>query len=578
MKKTRLLLTTCLAAFTLLSCSESEPTVELNKPTGIKFDASIENTLSRASGTTWDANDAIGVYMKTAGGNLTTTTISGAENVKYTTVGSNIFTSLTNIQFPADGSSVDFIAYYPYQTTISSFTYPINVSNQTDLPKIDLLYSNNAVNADKANSTVNLNFKHKLSQLILNITAGDGVTSLAGLTVSVSDLIADGSFNLATGDVTLGSTQATLTPVVNSASATAATVNAILVPKQDLSTAKVVFALNGKVYEWTPNTQLLESGKKYTYPVQLTTTGLVVLAPSGTIEDWTEGNTGGSNVILTPSDNPVFTADKASVALAATAASNDVIQLTTQSDQAWTATSNQPWLTVSPTSGTGSTQITLTTTEANTGAARPATVTLTPTGGTLTPVTITVTQAAGSVTPVANLLFPGSDFNDWSGFVAALSTHGLKGAYTMESSDGGRNGSGALHLNGTPTANEYVFTGLVPAGGFSTTPSKIVLYIKGTAGKSLSLNVYKANGTNYEVFNLGTYTTEAVLDKAAPNGTTGNGTNSYTGTINTGGNWMKVTLNLSDVDICTTAGESVFSLKVGKEVVYDLYVDDITFE
>lgn len=163
-------------------------------------------------------------------------------------------------------------------------------------------------------------------------------------------------------------------------------------------------------------------------------------------------------------------------------------------------------------------------------------------------------------------LFPGSDFEDWTAFTGALNTYGLK-SYVEQSTEG-RNGGKAMQIKTTPTGNDYVFTATVPEGFDATGKTKIVFYIKGTSGKSLSLNVYKADG--YARFNLGDYSAEATIEPSS--------SNSYTGTIDTSGEWVKVTLNIADVALQTTAGESLFALKVGKEQAYDLLVDDITIE
>ncbi|SHE77906.1 fimbrillin family protein [Dysgonomonas macrotermitis] len=564
MKFRNLLSITCIAMLGLSACNnDDEPNFGGLNQNYATFDGAIESMgalKTRASGTTWDSGDAIGVYMKATGADIST---SSAINIKYTTPGDGAFTAAsTGIELPSDGSNVDFVAYYPYQTTITGQTYPINVSNQSDLTKIDLLYSNNATNTNKTNSAIALNFKHKLSQLILNITAGGGVSSLSGLSLSVSGLTTDGNFSLADATTTLGTTKAVLTPVVSVA--TAATVNAILIPGDNLNNGKLTFSLNGKVYEWTPDAQVLESGKKYTYSVQLTTTGIVVANPSGTIEDWTEGNTGGSTVILTPNEGDVFTSSKATVSLAATA-SSDVIQLTTQSTENWTATSSQTWLTISPTNGTGNATITLTA-EANTGAARTATITLTPATTSLSPVTISVEQAAASTG--ADIAFPGSNFEDWSAFLSNLNSYGLL-PFGSQSATGGRNGSSALHIAGSTTANEYMFTA-VASTSTPVSASKIVLYLKGTAtGKSLSFNVYSPDATGgYYKFNLGICNGDANLSSS--------GANAYTGSIDTGGQWVKVILDITGYNLSTTG--NFFALKTGSSATYDLYVDDITFE
>ena len=168
--------------------------------------------------------------------------------------------------------------------------------------------------------------------------------------------------------------------------------------------------------------------------------------------------------------------------------------------------------------------------------------------------------------PKGSLLFAGSDFNDWSAFLGGLTSHGLKPGYTSQSPNG-REGS-ALLLQGTPGGNDYVFTSTVdkPITG---SPSKIIFYVKGTAAKSLSLNVYLSDGT-FKAYNLGDCTGDMVLDVAA--------NNQYNGTINTGDKWAKITLNIADLELQKTGGQSLFALKVGKDAAYDLLIDDITYE
>lgn len=191
--------------------------------------------------------------------------------------------------------------------------------------------------------------------------------------------------------------------------------------------------------------------------------------------------------------------------------------------------------------------------------------------------TVTFTQEKKTDTPpTGNLLFPGSDFNDWDTFRGALNSYGVTNA--VQSATGGRNGSGALHINSTPTSNAYVFTALQPNPAPAITKT-ISFYIKGTAAsKSLSMNVYKANGTNYHCFNLDVATSDVTLTASSGASDTVNGTNSYTGSINTGGNWVKVTLNVEGLSLNTGTTGSIFALKVGKDSAYDLYVDDIMFE
>jgi len=180
--------------------------------------------------------------------------------------------------------------------------------------------------------------------------------------------------------------------------------------------------------------------------------------------------------------------------------------------------------------------------------------------------------------PVGTLLFAGGDFENWSTFIGGINSQfGLK-PYAVESAGNGINGSIALHLSGTPTANDYVFTAKAPAG-LPANPTKITFWVKGTSGKSLSLNVNRAT-SGFEAFNVGDLGTSAVTINKNPelNPTSGSGANQYVGVINTNNQWVKITLNVADMSVMTTAGSDFFSLKVGRDVAYDLYLDNFEIE
>src|SRR5690606_1205205 len=123
----------------------------------------------------------------------------------------------------------------------------------------------------------------------------------------------------------------------------------------------------------------------------------------------------------------------------------------------------------------------------------------------------------------------------------------------------GMEGSAALNILTDPTTtdgNDYVFTTLATAD-LPSTYSNISFYVKGTSSKSVSLNIYKTDGSYY-VYNLGTLSGSTTLS-VAPN-------NQYTGTIDTGGEWALISLDLSgitDLNVSNTA-EGLFALKIGK--------------
>lgn len=98
-----------------------------------------------------------------------------------------------------------------------------------------------------------------------------------------------------------------------------------------------------------------------------------------------------------------------------------------------------------------------------------------------------------------------------------------------------------------------------------------MIWIKGTSDKkSLSFNVNKPAG-GYDPFNAGTVTnTNLDLVKFT--------TNQYNGTIDTGGEWVKLTLDLSDTAYNSTGSGDVFSLKTGSASTYELLIDSIYFQ
>lgn len=174
--------------------------------------------------------------------------------------------------------------------------------------------------------------------------------------------------------------------------------------------------------------------------------------------------------------------------------------------------------------------------------------------------------------------FNGSDFETWSDFTNSITSFGIK-SYATQGLTKGYNGTSSLNITATPTANDYVFTVKPTAASYPSSIGSITFWVKGTSGKSLSFNVYMANGTNYNVFNLKDFTTSATVTPTAiqTSGNVGNGSNDYIGVIDTGGAWQKVTLDMSSITSVNVADntKNFFALKVGKDVSYALDIDDI---
>ena len=174
---------------TLGSCTkEVQQGTESGKQQFVRFTSVVEGTYTRAAGASWSPSDAIGVYMKKNGSDLSTGSIVGeGDNVEYFTENGdgNFLPVSTYLSFPDDGTKVDFIAYYPHQETINNFIYPVDITNQADPETIDLLYADKLEGISERSNALNLSFSHQLARLVLNIKSVDGA-SLDGLSVAVS--------------------------------------------------------------------------------------------------------------------------------------------------------------------------------------------------------------------------------------------------------------------------------------------------------------------------------------------------------------------------------------------------------
>ncbi|MEK6492325.1 DUF5689 domain-containing protein [Myroides odoratimimus] len=189
-----------------------------------------------------------------------------------------------------------------------------------------------------------------------------------------------------------------------------------------------------------------------------------------------------------------------------------------------------------------------------------------------------------------------ANFSKWDGFIGSLNKYKLLPALGSESKTG-KDGKAALQIKGTHSKNDYLFT--IENQTVKKDAKKIVMYVKGTTAKSLSFNVFREDDDDkgnkrYDAFNIRTdaqidskpttvvaLTSSIVLKKTTRMQTNDklNGNNDYTNTtIDTKGDWIKITLDISDVNYNKTGKGSLFAIKVGSKADYNILVSDIVFE
>ena len=578
-----LLISALVLGFTVSCSSDDEHDYGYGKKNELnaQFRADVAST-TRVTGNNWDMEDAIGIYAIKEGQALDKANVvngtDGAGNSKYTTVNegaSSDFSPATDqdiITFDKGGAKLDFIAYYPYTATVTDYKLAIDVSNQSKLAAIDVLYSNNAKAHDRDTKDVPLQFTHQLTQLVLEISSDDATADLTNLKVTIDGLNPTGSLSLADGVVAIEGTTTKEMNLTATKTDKGAIMNAIVIPTQDMQNTSFVFDLNGEKYKaWTPETLVLESGKRVTYTLTLTSDGSVIASVKGNITDWVD--VPGGDGILTPEEETPgegITVPDADKILSFTAGEESkVVNVTAPADVTWTATAGDTWIQLENATATGNGALTIKLEANPEETPRIGTVTIaqSSTRAAAEPVVIQITQAGNDkpVEPEVNLLFPGSDFEDWAAFTSSLAFAADKG---VKQGDVGRNGGKSMALNFTGgTRNAYLFT--VKGHDLPIKPSKITFYMKGLvgAGKSLSMNVY--DGDSETFFNLGDCSADKEIESS--------GMNDYNGAVDTKGEWVKVTLNVTGYTF-NASQEKMFSMKYGKGGVYDLLIDDITIE
>lgn len=300
-----LLLLSCVLCIT--GCSDDEKITLSDNGTPVKFGvASMSYVRTSVGGTKWVTGDKIGIFMIGGGQSLGSGILDGVDNRQYEAApvsGNEATASFTpvipaqTIYYPQDGSNVDFVAYYPYKTSLTGYVYPVDVTIQTNPADIDVLYSDNATGYNKNSSTVGLQFNHALSKVNFTLQPGDGMTAtdLVNATVAMSNLNRTADLDLADG--TLGN--------LNSSGVVTAYNNneyAIVIPQTINNTNKLTVTLaDNSEFETTLPAAIteFETGKQYNYTVTISKTKIDITI--GNITDWTGKDdpaaTGTANVV-----------------------------------------------------------------------------------------------------------------------------------------------------------------------------------------------------------------------------------------------------------------------------------------
>ena len=246
---------------------------------------------TRAFDNQWEKEDKIGIFSFTQGDAPAQT----YTNVRYVTTGGNgSFTpDGITIYLPTDGSSLDFVAYYPYKADLADGVYTVDVTDQSDQGNIDLMAAG-VETTDRISHSVAFNFKHKLSKVVFTFQAGEDMTvdELAGMTVQLTGQQTKATFDVTQPDGEVSVTTGNPVTLNLKTSADGTSAEGIVLPSDDYSgmTLHLVLANKASYFNWDLNgseAEKFEAGKKYVYDITVNKTRLSITSK---ITNWEPGN------------------------------------------------------------------------------------------------------------------------------------------------------------------------------------------------------------------------------------------------------------------------------------------------
>ncbi len=246
---------------------------------------------TRAANTYWEADDLIGITMLST--STPATPVYTNRQYKAASAGSgsvqfNPESESQKMYYPIDGSEVTFKSYYPYTGLSDYRTYPVNVSGQSDIARLDLMTAEHKnADASTANSKnkkeAHLVFHHRLTMVTINLLTETGSPiDLIGSKLVIKGMKTTGNYNLLTDVLTVDAGSVQDINISLSSTSTGRVGTAILLPRE---------AAEGVVFEVRLE---LKGGSKYTFNLTLKTTPALITA---SIEDWTEGPTRDYDVV-----------------------------------------------------------------------------------------------------------------------------------------------------------------------------------------------------------------------------------------------------------------------------------------
>ena len=265
-------------ALTFTACSNDNDFTTNNegKDTPISLSVGVGElsvvTRAESNTTTPLTSGALGLYI-TKNGDKNIIDKYLCNNAQFTY--NNGWSCGTTYYWAADNATIDYVAYHPYQSSISGNFISWDVTNQSS-GNLDLLYQNASNVANTVSHSIDITLGHVCSKLVVNVSKlGSEIAS--GTTISsikIGGLKPKGTFSLT--DKTWNSSNETAADIgmVKSTTSTTttsdipATYEAILIPQEAAFTLTIRLNNNSE-YQLSVPEQTFAAGTCYTLTIQV---------------------------------------------------------------------------------------------------------------------------------------------------------------------------------------------------------------------------------------------------------------------------------------------------------------------
>ena len=269
------------AAVVFAACTQLEenPT-ETNVPVSLKY-STVDAVESKAAQDLNEGTFASGENVKVC---VSNTGVGEWSDYTFTTGDAGAMTPPNpGPYYPAGSQNIDIVAYYP-ATAGTSFSVASNQTADASYKASDLMFASVSNQAKQAEA-VNLAFTHKMAKLNVNITAGQGVSSINSL--SVLNVRPTVSFNQATGEVGSASGDATSIAMSNEGAA--------VIPAQTINGGLLSIVTDQGTATYSVADKAFAAGQLYTINI---TVNLRAVGTTTAITGWTSEGTVTVNPVI----------------------------------------------------------------------------------------------------------------------------------------------------------------------------------------------------------------------------------------------------------------------------------------